>query len=70
MGLGAPKQALGPSGGVSRERVRALEGSRGGPERKKRDFGAIVVFPETLQSLYLLGFQRFFEKTRFFQIWL
>ena len=43
--LGAPKQALGPSGGVSRERVRALEGSRGGPEREKRDFGAIVVFP-------------------------
>ena len=45
VGLGAPKQALGPSGGVSRERVRALEGSRGGPEREKRDFGAIVVFP-------------------------
>ena len=32
-------------------RVRAPEGSRGGPEREKRDFGAVVILPETLWSL-------------------
>ena len=51
--LGAPKCALGSSGGVLNERARALEGSRERPETEKRDFGALLVFPKMLQSLRL-----------------
>jgi len=49
--LGAPKWALGGSGGVLEERVRPPEGSREPREAEKRDFGAVVAFPETLQTL-------------------
>ena len=41
----------GAPGGVLNERARALEGSKERPETEKRDFGALLVFPEMLQSL-------------------
>ena len=46
--LGVPKALWAAPGGVLNERARALEGSRERPETEKRDFGALLVFPEML----------------------
>ena len=51
VGLEAPKQALGSSGGSSEKGVRPPGGSRGLPGSPKRRMGPVVIFtkvPETL----------------------
>ena len=49
--VGAPKCALGSSGGVLNERARALEGSRERPETENRDFGALLEFSQDAPEL-------------------
>ena len=62
---GAPKQALGCSGGVLKKRVWPPGGSREPPVSEKRDFGPLVVFPEALLYVYS-GFSDFEKKRDFF----
>ena len=50
-GFGRSKVGVGGLGGVLKERARPPEGSREPREAEKRDFGAVVVFLETLQTL-------------------
>ena len=67
MGLGAPKQAPGRSGGVSRERVRALETSRGGQNAKNAILEPLSFFPKRSRAYIYNGFSVFLKKHVFFK---